>query len=196
MPCGTRSHSAALALPSSAHAPRLCRLITLSPIWNCVTPGPTATTMPAASPPGMNGGSGRNWYLPASIRTSTYCTPRASMRTCTSPGPGGGGSGTSRSANTSGPPNASHTTAFIHAIPCCRRCSIASSPARRQQHRPVLGHDQDECTDPRQARDLQQVGLLIDREGGDNAQHGGDRHQGVEQHGRCIGVQCATGMAE
>ena len=29
------------------------------------------------------------------------------------PGPGGGGSGTSRSASTSGPPNASQTTAFM-----------------------------------------------------------------------------------
>src|SRR6202158_5735926 len=37
------------------------------------------------------------------------------MRTCTSPGPGGGGSGMSRNASTSGPPNASHTTAFIAA---------------------------------------------------------------------------------
>ena len=61
----------------------------------------------------MNGGSGRNWYLPASISTSTYCTPRARIRTVISPGPGGGGSGTSRSASTSGPPNASHTIAFM-----------------------------------------------------------------------------------
>src|SRR5439155_12774612 len=68
-----------------------------------------------ASLPGMKGGSGRNWYLPASISTSTYCTPRAPMRTCTSPGPGGGGSGISRNASTSGPPNASHTIAFIAA---------------------------------------------------------------------------------
>jgi hypothetical protein len=33
----------------------------------------------------------------------------------TSPRPGGGGSGTSRNASTSGPPNASHTIAFITA---------------------------------------------------------------------------------
>src|SRR5260370_41303551 len=63
----------------------------------------------------MKGGSGRNWYLPASIKTSTYCTPRAALRTCTSPGPGGGGSGISRNASTSGPPNASQTIAFIAA---------------------------------------------------------------------------------
>src|ERR1700726_2476249 len=108
-----RSQFSAFALPSSASAPSRCRLITRSPGLNCVTPSPIATTSPAASLPGMKGGSGRNWYLPASIRTSTYWTPRAAMRTCTSPGPGGGGSGTSRSASTSGPPNASHTTAFI-----------------------------------------------------------------------------------
>src|SRR5205823_12186776 len=51
----------------------------------------------------------------ASISTSTYCTPRAAMRTCTSPALGGGGSGISRNASTSGPPNASHTIAFITA---------------------------------------------------------------------------------
>src|SRR5207302_1666013 len=80
-------------------------------------PCPTATTSPAPSLPGTNGGSGRNWYLPASISTSTYCTPRAAMRTCTSPGPGGEGSGSSRNASTSGPPKASQTIAFISPIP-------------------------------------------------------------------------------
>src|ERR1700724_675235 len=112
---GMGSQFSAAALPSSAKAPSRCRLITWSPILNRVTSGPTATTSPAPSLPGMKGGSGRNWYLPASIRTSTYCTPRAPMRTCTSPGPGGGGSGMSRNASTSGPPNASHTIAFIAA---------------------------------------------------------------------------------
>src|SRR6516164_9109548 len=66
---------------------------------------------------GMKGGSGRNWYFPANIRTSTYCAPRARILTCTSPAPGGGGSGTSRRARTSGPPNASHTTALIPRVP-------------------------------------------------------------------------------
>src|SRR5579862_471987 len=112
-PAGTGSQSLSLALPSSAKAPSLARLITASPTLKRVTPSPTATTSPAASLPGTNGGSGRNWYLPASIRTSTYCTPRAWMRTCTSPGPGGGGSGSSRRCSTSGPPNASQTIAFI-----------------------------------------------------------------------------------
>src|SRR5690242_14709289 len=116
MPAGTRSHNAALALPNSAHAPNAWRLITRSPMRYCVMSGPTATTLPAASLPGMNGGSGRNWYFPASISTSTYCTPRASMRTWISPGPGGAGSGTSRQAKTSGPPNASQTTAFMRAL--------------------------------------------------------------------------------
>src|SRR3954453_22436258 len=115
MPCGTGLQFSARELPSWAKAPSRCRLITLSPSLNRVTPSPTATTSPAPSLPGMKGGSGRNWYLPASISTSTYCTPRAAMRTCTSPGPGGGGSGTSRNASTSGPPNASHTIAFIAA---------------------------------------------------------------------------------
>src|SRR6266478_879691 len=108
-----RSQLSALALPSSAKAPSRCRLMTRSPILSRVTSGPRATTSPAASLPGMKGGSGRNWYLPASIRTSTYCAPRAPILTCTSPAPGGGGSGISRSASTSGPPNASQTTAFI-----------------------------------------------------------------------------------
>src|ERR1700737_4392373 len=115
MPAGTGLQFSARELPSWAKAPSRCRLMILSPILNCVTPSPIATISPAPSLPGMKGGSGRNWYLPASIRTSTYCTPRAPMRTCTSPGPGGGGSGMSRNASTSGPPNASHTTAFIAA---------------------------------------------------------------------------------
>src|SRR5580700_3690520 len=113
MPSGTGSQSSALELPSCAKAPSRCRLIMRSPSLKRVTASPTATTSPAPSFPGTKGGSGRNWYLPASIRTSTYCTPRAAIRTCTSPGPGGGGSGTSRSTRTSGPPNASQTTAFI-----------------------------------------------------------------------------------
>src|SRR5947208_14540335 len=113
MPAGTGLQFSAWELPNCAKAPSRCRLMILSPSLNCVTPSPTATISPAASLPGMKGGSGRNWYLPASISTSTYCTPRAAMRTCTSPGPGGGGSGISRNAKTSGPPNASHTTAFI-----------------------------------------------------------------------------------
>ena len=76
--------------------------------------------------PGMKGGSGRNWYFPASIRTSTYCTPRAWMRTCTSPGPGDAGSGTSRRASTSGPPNASQTTALMRPdLPMGPRCIAA-----------------------------------------------------------------------
>ena len=52
-------------------------------------------------------------------------------------GPGGGGSGTSRNANTSGPPNASHTTAFIcdrplaagdAVLPCHRRDANSIGP--------------------------------------------------------------------
>src|ERR1700730_15486668 len=110
---GMRPNFAARELPSSANAPSRCRLITRSPRLNRVTPGPRATTSPAASLPGMKGGSARNSYLPASINTPTYCAPRAPILTCTSPAPGGGGSGISRSASTSGPPNASQTTAFI-----------------------------------------------------------------------------------
>src|SRR4051812_9802028 len=117
MPSGTGSQSSARELPISAKAPSRWRLMTRSPGLKRVTPSPTATISPAPSLPGMKGGSGRNWYFPASIRTSTYCTPRAWMRTCTSPAPGGAGSGNSRSASTSGPPNASQTTAFMrHAL--------------------------------------------------------------------------------
>ena len=68
------THRAARALPSSAQAPSVWRLMTWSPGLKRVTSGPTAVTVPAASLPGMNGGSGRNWYLPASISTSTSCT--------------------------------------------------------------------------------------------------------------------------
>src|SRR5215813_4984471 len=108
-----RSQFSAFALPSSASAPSRCRLITRSPTRNRVTSVPTATTSPAASLPGMKGGSGRNWYFPASIKTSTYWAPRTRILICTSPAPGAGGSGTSRKARTSGPPNASQTTACI-----------------------------------------------------------------------------------
>src|SRR5271168_3326317 len=110
------SQFSAPALPSSAKAPSRCRLITRSPIRNRLISGPIATTSPAASLPGMKGGSGRNWYLPASISTSTYCAPRARILTCTSPASGGGGSGTSCRASTSGPPKASQTTAFIRPL--------------------------------------------------------------------------------
>src|SRR6185437_1876009 len=130
------------------------------------------------------------------MSTSTYCTPRASMRTCTSPGPGGGGSGTSRSANTSGPPNASHTTAFICIAPCCRRCNIALSPARRQQHWSVLYGKQCERGDPGQAGNVLQLNLYADRPCGDDAQPGCSGHQDKDRDGHCIGVQRATGVAE
>jgi hypothetical protein len=72
MPAGTGLQFSARELPSCAKAPSRCRLMILSPGLNCVTPSPIATTSPAASLPGMKGGSGRNWYLPASIKTSTY----------------------------------------------------------------------------------------------------------------------------
>src|SRR5437660_165761 len=91
MPAGTGLQFSARELQSVAKAPSRWRLMTLSPGLNCVTPSPTATISPAASLPGTKGGSGRNWYLPASISTSTYCTPRAAIFTCTSPGPAGGG---------------------------------------------------------------------------------------------------------
>src|SRR5215472_8909602 len=130
------SQFSALALPSSANAPSRCRLITRSPTRSRVTSGPIATTSPAASLPGTKGGCGRNWYLPASIKTSTYCAPRARILTCTSPAPGGGGAGISRSASTSGPPNASQTTAFIAPVLFRRfgsdRCLV---------RRPKLFHD-------------------------------------------------------
>ena len=124
MAAGTGSQSSARALPSWAKAPSRCRLMIRSPGLKRVTPTPTATTSPAPSLPGMKGGSGRNWYLPASINTSTYCTPRAAIFTCTSPAPGDGGSGSSRRCSTSGPPNASQTTAFMRFAllyhPTCR----------------------------------------------------------------------------
>src|SRR5260370_39572907 len=64
------------------------------------------------------------------------------MRTCTSPGPGGGGSGISRNASTSGPPNASHTIAFIAAplSPIVESIDVGPAVARlvRPVHRDAL----------------------------------------------------------
>src|SRR5437588_8102433 len=188
MPCGTGLQFSATELPSVAKAPSRCRLMMRSPDLKRVTPSPTATTSPAASLPGTKGGSGRNWYLPASIRTSTYCTPRAAILTCTSPGPGGGGSGISRKASTSGPPNASHTTAFI-AVPL-------SPIVEHEEPGPavagLVGTVHRDTLDLRAkaAREHLAVGFFARRvDAGDDGGHaGGDREPGagIQQRGEAV----------
>src|SRR5436190_300632 len=188
MPEGTGLQFSARELPSCAKAPSRCRPMTLSPGLNRVTPSPIATTSPAASLPGMKGGSGRNWYLPASISTSTYWTPRAAMRTCTSPGPGGGGSGTSRNASTSGPPNASHTIAFIAALltPIVEHEEPGPAVARlvRAMHRDALDLRAEAAPEHRS------VGLLARQiDAGHHIHHadcGGERGAGIEQRGKTV----------
>ena len=45
----------------SAMPPEMDEPMTRSPGLNCVTPGPTASTTPATSPPGAKGRGGLNW---------------------------------------------------------------------------------------------------------------------------------------
>src|SRR5438067_5305943 len=173
--------------------------MTRSPGLNCATPSPIATISPAASLPGTNGGSGRNWYLPASISTSTYCTPRAPILTCTSPGPGGGGSGTSRRASTSGPPNASHTTAFIAA-------SLSPIVEHKEPGPAVTGlvwpmHRDALNLRAKAAREHRPVGFFARRvDAGDDGRHAGRKSQrgaGVEQCREAVlGAGSGTHRAE
>ena len=103
-----------------------------------------------------------NWYFPASIRTSTYCTPRAWIRTCTSPGPGEAGSGSSRSASTSGPPNASQTTALMrHALAVQGRHRIGRCYRSETARRNAAGLSW------RQVRECRGGGVAASKEGRD-----------------------------
>src|SRR5437764_6067907 len=190
MPAGTGLQFSARELQSVAKAPSRWRLMTLSPGLNCVTPSPTATISPAASLPGTKGGSGRNWYLPASISTSTYCTPRAAIFTCTSPGPGGGGSGMSRNAKTSGPPKASQTTAFI--------CAFLSPIVEHKEPGPAVAglvravHRDTLDVRAEAAREHRAVGFFARGvDPGDEGGHAGggrDPGAGVEQRGEAVGA--------
>ena len=164
MPSGTRSHSAALALPSSAQAPRLCRLITLSPVWNCVTPGPTATTIAGRLAAGNERRlraelvfAGQHQHIDvlhaARLDADLHLT----------------GTGRRRIGHVAQCQHLRTAERLAHhrfhpcTIPCCRRRSIASSSARRHQHRSVFRKEQGESTNPCQAREFEQVGLRLDR---------------------------------
>ncbi len=60
---GSFTTAASGATICSANAPIMSVVATRSPGATLVTAVPTASTTPAASPPGMNGGSALNWYL-------------------------------------------------------------------------------------------------------------------------------------
>ncbi|MCY1284294.1 hypothetical protein D9M69_356210 [compost metagenome] len=96
----------------SAKAPQPVSAMTRSPGLTWATFSPTATTTPAASPPGEKGNGGLNWYLPSMIRVSGKLTPAA----CTSRSTSnffGAGLGTSSSTRVSAGPKALHSTAFM-----------------------------------------------------------------------------------
>ena len=67
------------------------------------TSGPTATTCPATSSPGMSLAPGGGGYAPSRCSTSGRLTPAAATSISTSPAPGTG-SGRSTGRSTSGPP--------------------------------------------------------------------------------------------
>ena len=71
-PAGTGIAILGRALPSSAKAPSRWRLITPVAEFKPRHPGADRDDFACALVAGKNGGSGRNWYLPASIKTSTY----------------------------------------------------------------------------------------------------------------------------
>src|SRR6185312_12886345 len=83
---------------------------TWSPSFNCVTPGPSATTVPAPSCPGIKGRVGFTGQSPYAACRSVWHTPLATISTKACPGPGMG-TGTSRT--TKGCPNFSTTAACI-----------------------------------------------------------------------------------
>src|SRR4051812_21735178 len=87
--------------------------MTSSPTVNRVTAGPTATTSPAASQPGISGRwCGKPpWSLPARILQSTGLTPAARTLITTRSGPVVG-SGRSCRASTPGSPNSVSAIAF------------------------------------------------------------------------------------
>ena len=61
----------------SAKAPPLLIVITWSPGLNLSTPSPTASIIPDASLPGINGGSVLTWYFPSMDNTSGKFIPAA-----------------------------------------------------------------------------------------------------------------------
>src|SRR5687768_8643811 len=86
--------------------------MTRSPILSPVTPSATSFTTPATSPPGENGSSGLNWYLPWMISVSGKFTPHAFTDRTTCPF-AAFGDGTFSTTSFSGNPSSLHNTAFI-----------------------------------------------------------------------------------
>src|SRR5439155_24453684 len=109
---GIGTSRAASVTISSAYPPHGMSAMTRSPTFTLVTPSPTAATSPATSPPGVNGGSGLNWYLPAMISVSGKLTPHARTRTTACPAEARG-DGSSSTTNCSGSPNVLQTTALM-----------------------------------------------------------------------------------
>src|SRR6185295_1278779 len=107
---GSFTAAASGATSCSAKQPLTMVTTTRSPGFSPLTPGPTALTTPAASPPGMNGGSGLNWYFPWERSTSGKFTPAAWTEIWTSPSPGRGDS-TSTTRSPRGPTNSWTRTA-------------------------------------------------------------------------------------
>ena len=120
-PAGRRAKCRDGAVTNSAYA-AACRgnqgmPYTGSPTANRVTPGPTASTMPATSQPTVNGGRPKTGAIPPPERVfqSTGFTPAAITRTRTSVG-SGSGTGSSSSPSTSGPPTSCWTIARIAGV--------------------------------------------------------------------------------
>src|SRR5262249_14118941 len=85
---------------------------TLSPRLQSVTPGPTSSTVPAISRPGMSEAPGGGGYAPRLCMTSGRFTPAASTLMRTSPARATG-TGRSTGTSTSGPPAPAISIAII-----------------------------------------------------------------------------------
>ena len=110
-PAGTRTAVRSWATTNSAYPPPPTIPMTRSPFFQRVTSGPTASTVPEYSRPGMSSGEpGGAGYFPTRCRRSARFNPDALTRTriCLSPG---WGRSTSWTLRTSGPPNSVMTTA-------------------------------------------------------------------------------------
>jgi hypothetical protein len=97
MASGMGRQRAAGKAPYSASAPWPAKTATRVPGGGPFVPGPSASTVPASSIPGVKGSCGMSWYWPRIIRRSAKFSPAAAMRTSASPG---AGIGTGSSAST------------------------------------------------------------------------------------------------
>src|SRR4051812_42692824 len=109
-PSGVLVNAVADTTISSAKAPTSAEPKTRSPGATRSTPSPMASTVPANSLPGTNGGGTLIWYLSATSRTSGKLTAAAAIRTRTWPA-FSSGAGNSSTVTTSGVPWAWQTAA-------------------------------------------------------------------------------------